>query len=49
MTHYQKLVLRGLWILIKLTLKVNNFIGGTQEVLWMEEVEKKLKPPEDNQ
>ena len=42
MTIYQKMVLRGLWIIIKLVLKTSDYLSGTDEVMWALDVSKAL-------
>lgn len=40
MTPFEKLVLRGLWIILKQVMRNGKFMTGTDEILWCEDVAK---------
>lgn len=38
MTEFEKIVLRGLWLILRMVLKTGNYNSGTAEVLWAKDV-----------
>ena len=42
MSHFERLALRGLWIIIRLLLKIGNLNSGTNEIVWAGVVAKAL-------
>ena len=43
MSAFQMLVLQGLWIIVRLLLKTQNYNSGTDEVMWAKGVAETLQ------
>ena len=42
MSKFESLVLRGIWILIRLHLRTGRLLSGTEEVMWAKEIAEAL-------
>lgn len=42
MTSFEKLVLRGLWLVIKAVLRTGDRFSGTDEIMWAKDVAEHL-------
>ena len=42
MTTFEKLVLRGLWLILSMTLRAANMNSGTAQVMWAKDVAEAL-------
>lgn len=45
MSLFERLALRGLWIIIRLILKTQSYNSGTEEVMWAKDVSEALDDP----
>jgi hypothetical protein len=42
MTPFEKLALRGLWLILKMVMRTGNMLSGTDEVMWAKGVAEAL-------